>query len=119
MAGWAVFLSYAEATNEAETRDLKVALEDAGIPSFRFEEDSPAGEPVGTVLTDALLGSRVWDPTACSTTGQPVRGDLTGCRRAAPLSARVAPRTHESLCNLPATTHARGSRGRGEVGRGG
>jgi tetratricopeptide (TPR) repeat protein len=59
MAGWAVFLSYVEATHDAETKSLKTALEAAGIQTFRFAEDVPAGEPFNTVLADALLGSRV------------------------------------------------------------
>ena len=59
VAAWSVFLSYVEATHDAETKALKADLEAAGIPTFRFKEDVPSGEPFGSVLADALLGSRV------------------------------------------------------------
>jgi hypothetical protein len=59
VAGWAVFLSYVEATHDAETKALNADLEAVGIPTFRLKEDVPSGEPFGPVLADALLGTRV------------------------------------------------------------
>ena len=59
MSSWEVFLSFAYRTNHAASKALKVALESAGIPTFRLPDEAQSGVPFAPVAADALLGSKV------------------------------------------------------------